>query len=197
MIHLIDRVCAQTLGAVFFAAHTLIAVAVLPPPASAQFIWDNDGEVIVAIRNRDATALRQALRSQTPNVRSTEAVTALIMAVETGIAELVKELLEAGARTDTEIDDGRTALTVAATRGDVPVARLLLEAGADPDVVGSNSETPLIKAVRNRHKEMVRLLIESGADVEEADYTGLTPLDWAEREGYGAIADLLRQGDAA
>lgn len=58
----------------------------------------------------------------------------LVLAVEMGGPEMVRALLDAGARVDAKLDDGYTALGVAVSSENLDMVKLLVEAGANPEV---------------------------------------------------------------
>jgi ankyrin repeat protein len=94
------------------------------------------------------------------------------------------------------------ALALAAQHGHAPVVRLLLDAGENPNRYNPDGyhshSTPLHQAVGSNHMDVVRLLVERGArlDIQDTVYRG-TPLDWAVYGGRTAIAEYLRERDAA
>jgi hypothetical protein len=59
----------------------------------------------------------------------------LVQAVRLGRAEIVADLLRAGAPANWPDDLGTTPLRFAVERGDLPIVRMLVEAGADPNVL--------------------------------------------------------------
>ncbi|KAK3258970.1 hypothetical protein CYMTET_32009 [Cymbomonas tetramitiformis] len=98
-------------------------------------------------------------------------------AVERGMVEMVRELVDKGAEVDAEDGEGRTALTVALAFGQEAAARALLEAGA-----GANAGTgqrPLHTAVEKEMVEVLSVLVEKGAEVDEEDGEGRTALTLA------------------
>jgi ankyrin repeat protein len=72
--------------------------------------------------------------------------------------ELVKVLLEAGAKVDARQPGWRTPLMLAAIAGNQPVVRLLLDAGADVNAKDSNNKTPLDLALANGRQEVAEML---------------------------------------
>lgn len=94
--------------------------------------------------------------------------TALIAAAHLGHAEVVRELIRAGAPLDHVNNLGWTALIEAVVLGD-----------GGP-----------------RHVATVQALVEAGADTGLADRAGATPLELARRRGYGEIAAILEAAGA-
>ena len=76
----------------------------------------------------------------------------------------------------------------------VAFATILLDYGADLDVVDELLQsTPLGWAARWGKYDLVRLYLDRGADPTLAGADWATPLAWAEKKGYGDIADLIRR----
>jgi ankyrin repeat protein len=99
--------------------------------------------------------------------------TALMFAAERGHADVVHELLAAGANVaaanvGNKVDGGggSQALHFAAAGGYIDVITLLLDAGADPNVHGRYGRTPLTEAIFTGHADAVRLLLSRGANVK-------------------------------
>lgn len=104
-------------------------------------------------------------------------ITPLMVAAQYGQLEVVRVLVEAGARIN--YDDARrtTPLHAAAEGGNIEVARFLLEHGADL-TASSYQGTALHRAAMHGKLGMVKFLIESGGQVNEAAHGGgWTPLD--------------------
>ncbi len=117
--------------------------------------------------------------------------TALMWAAAEGHAEVVGELIKAGAEFRTPLASGFTPLLFAVREGHVEVVRALVKAGADvnegieplPDWrhLGYDARLrpgarPLHVAVENGHFELAAYLLEVGADADAADPTGYTAL---------------------
>jgi ankyrin repeat protein len=87
-------------------------------------------------------------------------------AVDTGEAELVRVLAEAGADVKTGNDYGVTPLAEAARTGNIEMCQILLKAGADPNAAPGGF--PLLYGpVNENHLEVVRLLLAAGAKLGE------------------------------
>ena len=121
---------------------------------------------IAAVAN-DMPMLKVALAggTSTRNVTSRYDGTALIAAAHLGHAEVVQELIHAGAPLDHVNNLGWTALMEAVVLGD-----------------GGK-----------RHVETVRVLVAAGANRNLADRQGVTPLAHARNRGYDEIVRILEQ----
>ena len=102
--------------------------------------------------------------------------TSLYLAAEYGHDEMVKDLVDWGAKTYlTEKDWGRTPLHIAAENGHLDVCRLLLEADVNGGFTrkkgkhlyldkDKNGDTALTLAIFEKNYDVVRLLIDYGAN---------------------------------
>ena len=79
------------------------------------------------------------------------ALAALMRVAQEGYAEIVRFLLEAGADTDIQRDDGATALAHATDYEHTEVARLLLEAGGSKPAAGQKPLLAAFSAVSSSH----------------------------------------------
>src|SRR5690606_26279707 len=121
--------------------------------------------------------------------------TALMWASAQGHPEMIRVLLEAGAKVDARATvrewarritseprpkgmnrGGFTPLLYAAREGCIECARELLKGGADIDLPDPDQTTPLVVALMNLRFDFALFLIEQGADVDRWDLYGQTPL---------------------
>ena len=113
-------------------------------------------------------------------------------------ADMVKLLLEAGARADWERMEGRTLLDEAVTgRGGEVVVGVMLKRRAN--FVGSGTQrlvhgaTPLIAATRNLHRgAMEALLVADPASVCETDARERSVAWWARKSWNSWFGDFIR-----
>jgi len=120
----------------------------------------------------------------------------LILAVQNGLVEASRLLLQHKAEIDGKDNKGRTPLDWALSNNNIGALHLLLE--YDASVNHHESEfgsTPLILAVQNGRFEASRLLLQHDAKVNGKDNKGRTALDWAlSKSDVGAIHLLLEYG---
>jgi ankyrin repeat protein len=92
----------------------------------------------------------------------------LLFAAETGgaITEIVKSLLELGARANHRSPTGRTSLMAASVRGDEKLVELLLKKRQDLEVVDFSQHTALSLAAEKGFDKIVKLLLDAGAKVD-------------------------------
>lgn len=106
--------------------------------------------------------------------------------------DLVKYLLERGAKTEIAGRDGLTPLHAAVIRNKVEIVKQLLAAGARVGAKDDDDRMPLHFAVSTKSVESVELLLKAGADVNAEIKGGLTPLLMAQDSKYPAMEALLR-----
>ncbi len=132
-----------------------------------------------------------------PNARNRYGVHPLGLACANGNADLVKALLEAGAKAEPERDRQHTSLMAAARTGKPASVRLLLEAGASVNARDRQGQTALMWAAVEGHAEAVKILLEAGADREvRLRRSGFTAWFFAAREGHLEVIEVLL-GDGA
>ncbi|CAG8946888.1 unnamed protein product [Penicillium salamii] len=86
--------------------------------------------------------------------------TPLHLATYGGNKDVLRFLLEKGARVNAKDKEGLTALNSIKSDKKTEIARLLLEHGADMDLEDNNGQAPLQKAAANGRVEMVKLLLQ-------------------------------------
>jgi hypothetical protein len=130
------------------------------------------------------------------NAASQTGFTALMAASSAGNVEMVRVLIERGARVNEKTIDGRTALHYAAEHPNTSdVMPILLKAGADINAkLGSTAQhlagaSPLIIAAAMGNAAAVKLLLDAGADENVLTADRMTALDMARRPPI-----LLRPG---
>ena len=145
-------------------------------------------------RREGAGATAFIARLDDPNIfdfEKTAQQTALVWAAAEGHAEVVAELIKAGAEFQITLDSGFTPLLFAARGGHIEVVRALVKAGVDVNqsidpqpawrhpgygALLRPGARPLHVAVENGHFELAAYLLQLGADPSAADPTGYTAL---------------------
>ena len=89
--------------------------------------------------------------------------TALHHAVDQGLADKVRELLDQHADVNERDDDGWTPLHNAAAQGDIKIVEMLIGQNADPNAVTRSGSTPVSLAQRGGYTDVVELLRAHGA----------------------------------
>lgn len=118
--------------------------------------------------------------------------TALMKASREGNADIVAQLLDAGADTSLLNVDGNTALWLACFGENPKVLSLLIHAGIEIDTPNVNGVTSLMYASSSGKKEMVEMLVNAGADVSIKSPDDFTALDLAVTQ---QILKILRNAD--
>jgi uncharacterized protein len=143
----------------------------------------------------------QAVSAQTAaqadlDTAQADGTTALHWAAYHDKAEVVDQLLKAGAKADPANRYGITPLLLACQNGNESVVRSLLIAGADANAKQRGGETTLMVAGRTGKPGVVKALLENGAKVDAQDRTGQTSLMWAAAEGHAEVIETLVQHGA-
>jgi len=129
------------------------------------------------------------------NQRDSLGGTALIWAASQARANLVRCLLESGAKPNIKDNDGATAMIRAASLQDPETLNLLITKGADFRIADNNNWTPLHVAAHYGHKSSVNALLDAGANVEVQDAGRYTALQRASSSGQlGVLRILLQRG---
>lgn len=125
----------------------------------------------IATEQRQLDVLKALLTGGvTPDAQNAPAMeygkTIVFEAVDSGDAELVRVLTEAGADAKAANEYGVTPLAEAARTGNLEMCEILLAAGADPNAAPGGF--PLLYGpVNENHLDVVRLLLASGAKLGE------------------------------
>ncbi len=117
-----------------------------------------------------------------PRPADPEETTPLHAAAAAGQAEVVRQLLTAGAALEAGDNRDRRPLHHAAQAGHVEVVELLLAAGADVQARDIRGFFPINGAIEGRNVEVVELLMAAGAHPS---------LGWAAQRGSPAIVQLI------
>ncbi len=119
------------------------------------------------------------------------ALTPLMLAADSGSAEMLSLLLESGAEVNQLSEDGNTALHFAAEFGSVEACRLLLLHGAKVSVADDHWLTPLHLAAEHSFTDVMQLLLNSGANPNAGQGIASTPLHKAAGAGQLEAIELL------
>ena len=104
--------------------------------------------------------------------------------------DIVKFLLESGAKVNVQKNFGFTALHWAAVHDHLEVGKLLLEV-SDVDAVDFNNSTAVHWAASGGHLKLVQLFFRhGGSKLTSKDDSGLSPLEWAVKKGHAEIAQV-------
>ncbi|MET9944057.1 HEAT repeat domain-containing protein [Streptomyces sp. NPDC006341] len=117
----------------------------------------------------------------------------LIGAVQSGDAQAVEALLEAGADPDTADEHGTPALSLAVDTFNLPVVEALMRS-ARLERVGADGRTPLLRAIDNGACDITNTLISHGAHLWIKDAEGRDALTLARYwHETGGVTELRRR----
>lgn len=123
--------------------------------------------------------------------------TALVWAARQGKAQVIRELIGAGADPDL-LDSGPnnwTPLLHAVHKNQLASVRTLIGAGADVNLPAPNGQTPLGLAAAQAEVEIVEELLAAGADPRSRDSHGWTVLQRAVGSGSSRVVEALLRKD--
>jgi ankyrin repeat protein len=100
----------------------------------------------------------------------------LLLAAQVGHLGIVRLLLDAGAKVDSQNDTLHTPLHFACKNGHPALIPILLAAGANREHPNCNNQTPLHHAAFEKQHQCCAALVEAGANADCHDYLGNTPL---------------------
>ncbi|NXS94511.1 ASB3 protein, partial [Jacana jacana] len=127
-----------------------------------------------------------------PNEVTTEATTALFLAVENEHTNVVKFLLQHGANVKGPHSwSGWNSLHQASFQGCTEIMKILMEKGASKECKDDFGITPLFVAAQYGKLESLRLLVSHGAAVNCQAKDRATPLLIAAQEGHAECVELL------
>ena len=116
-------------------------------------------------------------------------ITPLMKAAWDGQPDIIRILLDAGAKVNAQATDtGETALLNAVSQGNLEIVQMLLEAKADVSLKNKFDFNPFTSAVAAGNIELSRTLLKAGAGIEEGAHT-LSPLQFAASSGN---LDMIR-----
>lgn len=119
--------------------------------------------------------------------------TPLLAAATKGHAEIVKFLLESGAKVNAADSYGYTPLYYAIWSDDKETIKALVVGGADVNKRPANrvDYPPLVYAIWQGKKDNVEILLDAGADINTKDDAGNTTLFWAAFFSQRDVLDLI------
>lgn len=137
---------------------------------------------------------RLLLDGNDPNVfMPSNLVTPLAIAAQNGYFDIVKLLMDNGAKVDFN-KDGYTPLYRAIQEENYEIAQYLLDKKADINFLQANEITPLFYAVYKNWPKMVNFLIKHKAD-QQIKFKDETPYQYALSKGYLEILKEFHESD--
>ncbi|MGE0787625.1 MAG: ankyrin repeat domain-containing protein [Sandaracinaceae bacterium] len=118
-----------------------------------------------------------------------------LLAATAWFAEVVPDVIAAGAPLDHCDRDLGSALMIAAVKREIEAARVLVEAGIPIDLMNDSCARALHMAAYTGGWEMLDLLLDAGASVDQPTLQGGTPLRAGAARGYeGIVIQLMERG---
>jgi ankyrin repeat protein len=175
------------------SSNSLAATALLTLGCLAAFSVRSDEAFVTAAHSGDRAAVIAKLEQKVAvNAPTSDGTTALHWAVYRDDADLVRQLLKAGAKADVMNDYGSTPLSEAAVAGNPAVIEMLLKAGANVDSPNADGQTALMVLARTSNIEAAKVLLKRRADVNAAEERrGQTALMWAAAQHQPEMVKLL------
>lgn len=157
-----------------------------------------NGDLIAAIDVGDLNAVELSVSAGADiNKKDKDGYTPLYYAIRKGACDIVRTLLDAGAKVNTVLGKSKEIypLGLAVHVNNVEMVKLLLKHGADVNFGGEGKFVPLIGAATLGHLEIAKLLIAYGANVNAENRHRMSPLHAAARgENVDMVKLLLKQG---
>ncbi|KAF0682808.1 Aste57867_25107 [Aphanomyces stellatus] len=149
--------------------------------------------MLEAAKGGDLVMLQSSLYDGVPIDRIDEATgcTALVLATQAGHVNVVKFLLEHGAKADSTDQTGSTVLVLAVKMGLYHIVKLCLESCAKLEATDAALKTPLILAAERGDLRSVKLLVKFGACLDATDEDDATALFAAVKHGHADVCDFL------
>jgi ankyrin repeat protein len=134
--------------------------------------------LLKALKSGDRSAFSDLLAPNTAPLEATENELriALQIAAGEGETELVRALLQRGAKTDLPNEKGIPPLQRAIDRGHTEIVRLLLRHKAATDARDKHGKSVLMSAALNGQNKILELLLQYNADVHAIDHDNRTVL---------------------
>lgn len=172
--------------------------------ADPNAVWDRSGFRVRAGRDSVRKLLPVLLPGgpEDPNARVTVLGVAAACGAVQGRTDIVRLLLDRGARVDERFGYAETALSLGVAwknpseAGNLATARALLDGGADVNAVASGGATALIRAASGGRGATAKFLLDRGADINARDGFGRTALRAAREAGHADVAALLEKSGA-
>jgi uncharacterized protein len=169
----------------------IFAVIFCLAAASAAAAADDTLAGLIQAGNRDA-ALKRIAAGADVNAAQGDGTTPLHWAVYKIDADLVRALLQRGAKPDVINNYGSSPLAEAVKVANARLVEMLLDAGSNVEVPNQEGQTALMLAARAGSLDVAELLVRHGANVNAREnWRGQTALMWAADAGSPELTRFL------
>ncbi|XP_056655627.1 ankyrin repeat and SOCS box protein 15 isoform X5 [Monodelphis domestica] len=117
--------------------------------------------------------------------------TPLTLAINSGLVENVRTLLEKGVWPDTKNLKGETPLLLAIRKGSYDMVSLLIKHNTSLDLPCIKRWSAMHEAAKQGRKDIIALLLKNGGNVHLRDGFGITPLGVAAEYGHCDVLEYL------
>ncbi len=156
------------------------------------------GPAHTAAQKGDIAALRIALEGDAEAIHALDEkfkATPLHFAASYGQREMVRYLLDKGAKATALNKDGQTPLHLAVATGNMEIIEMLMAQGADLNGKDFQGNTPLHFATFRNDVNFIMTLVAKGANPRAANSEGHKPWGTAKQHGNYGVAALLYEMD--
>ena len=169
------------------------AIALITLSAATSSVARSDDSFVEAVRSGDRTTIVEKLQQRVDvNAPASDGTTALHWAAYRDDADLIRQLLKAGAKADVANDYGSTPMSEAAVAGNPAVIEMLVRAGANVDSPNADGQTALMVLARTSNVEAAKVVLKHRAKVNAAEARrGQTALMWAAAQNQPEMVKLL------
>lgn len=158
-------------------------------PEKARIVNQN---LLVAVSTNDLANAKLWLDRGADANASQSDLSALLLALDRGNADMVRLLHSKGADLNDMNSNGISPLLFASSKRGSPMARVLVELGANVNIPDPNGITPLMMiASISGDLSLVELMVGKGADVNAKDKKGATAVDYAIQQKNQSLVEFL------
>ena len=172
--------------------------ALMLPGLTALLVASGDRQLVEAVRDRNATAVRALLQQRVDvNASQPDGATALHWAAHWDDVETADLLLRAGAEVNVANELGVTPLDLACENRSFGMVSRFLQAGADTKAAAPTRPPVLMSCARTGSVEAVKALLARGASVNQREpRLGQTALMWAVAGRHPGVVQVLLEAGA-
>jgi ankyrin repeat protein len=164
-----------------------------------QYTYLYDTSLTSAVKNNDADRIKLLMYANVdPNEKNDEGFTPLVLAAEKVLPEVIRLMLQHGAKVNMPSKYNVTPLIAAAAANRLAVVKLLLEYGADPNMKDDFAMTALMHAVKNKNHTVVSALTEvmHKSGIDAADKDNISPALYAAKNNDIQTLSILAKTGA-